>query len=203
MSAHNATVSAVQEPAQWDLVLTRVFDAPRELVFKAWTDTKHLAQWWGPNGFTNPVCEIDARAGGAIRIDMRAPDGVVYPMKGVFEEITAPERLVFISTALDDKGNSLFDILNTVTFADQRGKTTLTLQARVIKATTQAPQYLKGMEAGWTQSLDRLNSHLVLMKQDRKGMHLATSNVATLNTSDREIVATRIFDAPRHIVWKM
>jgi uncharacterized protein YndB with AHSA1/START domain len=198
MSAHNARISAASESTQWDLILTRVFDAPRELVFKAWTDTQHMQQWWGPNGFTNPVCELDTRAGGAIRIDMRAPDGVVYPMKGVFEEIIAPERLVFISSALDGKGNSMFDILNTVTFAAQRGKTALTLQARVIKATAQAPQYLKGMEAGWTQSLDRLNTLLVSMEGNRKGMHLATSN-----PSDREIVATRIFDAPREIVWKM
>lgn len=161
MSANNARVKAAgisntKESSKWDLVITRVFDAPRELVFKAWTDTKHMAQWWGPKGFTNPVCELDVRAGGAMRIHMRAPNGVVYPMSGVFEEISEPERLVFVSSALDDKGNSMFDVLNTVTFAEQRGKTVLTLQARVIKATAQAPQYLKGMEAGWTQSLDRL-----------------------------------------------
>ena len=92
----------------------------RELVFKAWTETKHVAQWWGPKGFTNPVCEMDVRTGGAIRIHMRAPDGVVYPMTGVFQEIVAPERLVFVSSALDDKGNSMFDVLSTVTFAEQR-----------------------------------------------------------------------------------
>ncbi len=160
MSARNAKASASLESSEWDLVLTRVFDAPRELVFKVWTDTRHMAQWWGPNGFTNPVCELDVRPGGAIRIDMRAPNGVVYPMKGVFEEIVEPERLVFISSALDEKGNSMFDILNTVTFADQGGKTSLTLQARVIQATAIAPQYLKGMEMGWTQSLDRLGAHL-------------------------------------------
>ena len=160
MSARNAKASASLESSEWDLVLTRVFDAPRELVFKVWTDTRHMAQWWGPNGFTNPVCELDVRPGGAIRIDMRAPNGVVYPMKGVFEEIVEPERLVFISSALDEKGNSMFDILNTVTFADQGGKTSLTLQVRVIKATAIAPQYLKGMEMGWTQSLDRLGAHL-------------------------------------------
>ena len=119
--------------------------------------------WWGPKGFTNPVCELDARVGGEIRIHMRAPDGVVYPMKGVFEEIDEPERLVFISTALDEKGNSMFDILNTVNFVEQRGKTELTLQARVIRATAVAPQYLKGMEAGWTQSLERLGDHLSSM----------------------------------------
>jgi uncharacterized protein YndB with AHSA1/START domain len=129
-------------------------------VFRAWTDPKTLAVWWGPKGFSNPVCEVDAREGGEIRIHMRAPDGVVYPMKGIFEEVDEPERLIFIGTALDEKGNSMFDVLNTVTFAEVGGKTSLTLQARVIKATAVAPQYLKGMEAGWSQSLDRLGDHL-------------------------------------------
>ena len=143
-----------------DFVITRMFDAPRAVVFRAWTDAGQLAQWWGPKGFTNPVCELDVRAGGAIRIHMRAPNGVVYPMTGVFEEIVEPERLVFVSSALDEKGNSMFDVLNTVLFAEQADKTKLTLQARVIRATALAPQYLKGMEAGWTQSLDRLAAHL-------------------------------------------
>lgn len=164
MSAQNAKVNAAKvntmESSEWDLVMTAVFDAPRELVFRAWTETEHVAQWWGPKGFTNPVCELDVRVGGAIRIHMRAPDGVVYPMKGVFEEIVEPERLVFVASALDGDGNSMFDVLSTVIFAEQRGKTALTLRLRVIKATSQAPQYLKGMEAGWTQSLDRLGAHL-------------------------------------------
>jgi len=160
MSAQNARTSSTMQSSEWDLVMTRVFDAPRELVFKAWTETRHVAQWWGPKGFTNPVCEMDVRAGGAIRIHMRAPDGVVYPMTGVFQEIAAPERLVFLCSALDDKGNSMFDVLSTVTFAEERGKTALTLQLRVIKATAAAPQYLKGMEMGWTQSLDRLGELL-------------------------------------------
>jgi uncharacterized protein YndB with AHSA1/START domain len=159
MSANNAKVSAGTE-SEWDLAITRAFDAPRNLVFRAWTDCEQVTQWWGPSGFTNPVCEMDVRVGGAIRIHMRAPNGVVYPMSGVFEEIVEPERLVFVSSALDEHGNSMFDVLNTILFAEQHGKTTLTLQARVIKATAQAPQYLKGMEAGWTQSLDRLGAHL-------------------------------------------
>ena len=66
---------------------TRVFDVPRALVSTAWTDPKHLAQWWGPDGFTNPVCKLDVRVGGKIRIDMRAADGVVHRMNGVFREI--------------------------------------------------------------------------------------------------------------------
>lgn len=159
MSAHNAKINA-GESSKWDLVMTREFDAPRELVFKAWTDSRQVAQWWGPKGFTNPVCELDVRVGGAMRIHMRAPDGVVYPMTGVFEEIAAPERLVFVTSALDDKGNSMFDIRNVVSFVEQRGKTVLTLQARVISATAQAPQYLQGMEMGWALSLDRLQAYL-------------------------------------------
>jgi uncharacterized protein YndB with AHSA1/START domain len=162
MSAQEAKVSEATPVAssKWDLVMTRVFDAPRELVFKVWTDARHMAQWWGPKGFTNPVCELDVRAGGAIRIHMRAPDGVVYPMRGEFREIVEPERLVFVCSALDGNGNSMFDVLSTVTFAEQSGKTVLTLQLRVINATAQAPQYLEGMEMGWMMSLDRLGEHL-------------------------------------------
>jgi uncharacterized protein YndB with AHSA1/START domain len=140
-----------------DLVLTRVFDAPRELVFQAWTEPGRLSRWWGPHGFTNPVCEIDVRPGGAIRIDMRAPNGIVYPMTGVFEEIVPPERLVFRSAALDKDGQPLFQVRNSISFAERGGKTELTLRASVSNVTPAAPPYLAGMEAGWSQSLERLS----------------------------------------------
>ncbi len=143
-----------------ELVLTRVFDAPRELVFKAWTDPKRVAQWWGPHRFTNPVCDLDVRPGGAIRIHMRGPDGTVYPMTGVYQEVVEPERLVFTSAALDADGNPMFEVLTTVTFAEQGGKTKQILRARVIKSTAEAAPYLKGLEAGWTQSLERLAESL-------------------------------------------
>jgi uncharacterized protein YndB with AHSA1/START domain len=146
-----------------ELVLTRMFDAPRELVFKAWTDPKCVAQWWRPRGFTNPVCELDVRPGGAIRIHMRGPDGTVYPMTGVYQEVVEPERIVFTSAPLDAEGNALFELLTTVTFAEQGGKTKQILRARVIKRTAQAAQYLKGMEAGWTQSLEHLAESLAMM----------------------------------------
>jgi len=166
MSA-NPKVNAAE--SQSDLVLTRVFDAPRELVWKVWTDPAHLAQWWGPKGFSNPRCEWNARPEGSIRIDMRGPDGHVYPMSGVFQELVEPERIVFVSSALDEQGNSMFDILNTVTFADRRGKTEMTLRVRVMKATAQAPQYLKGMEMGWNQSLDRLGEHIAKLVSKKQG----------------------------------
>jgi len=143
-----------------ELVLTRVFDAPRELVFKVWTDPKHVAQWWGPKGFTNPFCELDLRPGGAILIHMRGPDGTVYPMTGVHQEVVRPERLVFTSGALDADGNPLFEVLTTVTFTEESGKTKQILKARVIKRTAQAAPYLAGMEAGWTQSLERLAAYV-------------------------------------------
>jgi len=155
MAAGNILANKEQE-----LVLTRVFDAPRKLVFKAWTDPKCVAEWWGPHGFTNPVCELDPRPGGAIRIHMRGPDGTVYPMTGRYQEIVEPERLVFTSAALDAKGSPMFEVLTTVTFAEQGGKTKQILRARVIKSTAQAAPYLAGMEQGWAQSLERLNSYL-------------------------------------------
>jgi uncharacterized protein YndB with AHSA1/START domain len=143
-----------------ELVLKRVFNAPRERVWKAWTDPRQLAQWWGPAGFTNPVCEADVRPGGAIRIDMRGPDGAVYPMTGVYREVVAPERLVFTASALDEKGRPLFEVLNTVTFAKQGGKTLLTVRAQVVNKTAGADAYLEGMEEGWSQSLVRLEALL-------------------------------------------
>jgi uncharacterized protein YndB with AHSA1/START domain len=139
-----------------ELITTRIFDAPREVVFRAWADPDRLKRWWGPKGFTNPVCEVDVRPGGAIRIDMRAPDGVVYPMTGTFVEIVEPERLVFTSSALDQKGEPMFEILNTVTFAEEGGKTKLTVHARVSKVRGEAAPHLAGMEQGWSMTLDRL-----------------------------------------------
>jgi len=146
---------------EWGLVITRTVNASRELVYKAWIDQKLLAKWWGPHGFTNPVCELNVRPGGAIRIDMRGPDGTVYPMKGVFREIKQPERLVFTSTALEDeKGNPQLENLNTITLVGLGKKTKITVRADVVKSMPAADRALSGMEEGWKQSLDRLEELL-------------------------------------------
>jgi len=142
--------------AERTVTITRVLDAPRALVFQLWTEPRHVAQWWGPRGFTNPVCEMDVRAGGAIRIDMRAPDGTVYPMTGTFREIMPPRRLVFEAVAEDHAGNVLLRSLTVVTFADEGGKTRVTVHADAVGLAPAAPQMLAGMEAGWTQSLEKL-----------------------------------------------
>jgi uncharacterized protein YndB with AHSA1/START domain len=155
-----ATPSPAAQRNERTIVITRVFDAPRALVWKAWTDASHLGQWWGPRGFTNPVCEMDARPGGALRIVMRAPDGAEHPMTGVFREVVEPERLVFTAVAEDERGNALLEALTTVTFAEQGGKTKLTVQARAVGLAVAAARMLEGMQAGWTQSLDRLAAHV-------------------------------------------
>ena len=153
--------AAQTEPfAERELTITRVFDAPRELVFKAWTDAKHLAHWWGPKGFTNPVCEFDARVGGMLRVHMRAPDGTIYPMKGKIVELVPPERLVFTNIAVDTAGRHLLEGLTTVTFVDEGGKTKMTLHTKAVAVVEHAVAYLQGMEAGWTQSIDKLEAFL-------------------------------------------
>jgi uncharacterized protein YndB with AHSA1/START domain len=141
------------------LELTRVLPAARSVVFGAFSDPTQLAKWWGPKGFTNPVCEVDARPGGAIRIDMGAPDGTVFPMDGVFHEIVAPERLVFTSRAFAaDTNKTLIKAHNTVTFADAGGKTQLTVVARVVELAPEFAAAAAGMEQGWSQSFERLEA---------------------------------------------
>jgi uncharacterized protein YndB with AHSA1/START domain len=153
-------VAQIKPLAEREITITRIFDAPRSLVFQAWTDASHLAQWWGPKGFTNPVCEIDARVGGAIRIHMRSPDGAIYPMRGEFRDIVPPERLVFTNIAVNESGSPIIDGLTTVTFADLGGKTGLTLHTRGSALVEKAVAYLQGMEMGWTMSIDKLEALL-------------------------------------------
>ena len=180
------------------LNLTRVVAAPRGLVFPLWTDPQHVAQWWGPHGFTNPVCQLDARPGGAIRIDMRGPDGTVYPMSGRYRDIVAPERLVFTSAALDAAGQPLFEVLTTATFAEQGGQTTVAVQAHVVEATDAADPYLAGMDAGWTQSLDRLADYAEAVGV--KGNAGRPENTSA--ETDLGIIISRVLDAPRELVWE-
>ncbi|MGH6725294.1 MAG: SRPBCC family protein [Pseudolabrys sp.] len=149
----------MNKPAQYGegkVSIVRVFDAPRELVWRAWTDAEMLAQWFGPRGFASSVPEFDLRVGGALRIVMHGPDGNDYPMKGVFREVVPPERLVFANIAVDKDGNHLLEGETTVTLTEHGGKTTLTVTSHMVGLVPIAPQMLAGMEAGWTQSIDKL-----------------------------------------------
>ncbi|HVV63040.1 MAG TPA: SRPBCC domain-containing protein [Pseudolabrys sp.] len=156
----NAQAEIAALPNERTVHLTRVYDAPVALVWKAWTDPKHMAQWWGPKGFTNPECELDVRPGGRIWIVMHGPHGsdfdADFPMSGTFHEIVPMKRLVFTAVAEDKDGNPQLRAHTTVTFEDLGGKTRLTVDAKGIGITPAAPQMLAGMEAGWSQSLEKL-----------------------------------------------
>jgi uncharacterized protein YndB with AHSA1/START domain len=155
-----AGASMRKPTATHELRLTRVFDAPPALVFRMWTDPRHMAQWWGPEGFTNPVCELDVRPGGRIWVVMHGPAGTAFdrdfPMSGTFHEIVVPERLVFTAVAEDSEGNALLESYTAVTFAEEGGKTRIELYAKAVGLADVAKQMLGGMDAGWSGSLDRL-----------------------------------------------
>ncbi len=150
-----------------ELTITRTFDAPRELVWKAWTDPKLLRQWFGPRGVTNPICEVDARKGGAIYVVMEAgPElgsakGMRWPMKGTFDEVVPYERFVLTAGALDDKQGIMLENRQTVTLEDVGGKTKMTLHVVVTRVTKNAAQAIAGMEAGFTQQTEKLAEFLM------------------------------------------
>lgn len=139
-----------------DLTFARMLDAPRELVFRAWTSPACVAAWWGPHGFSIPLCEVDPRPAGRFAVHMRGPDGTLYPGGGVFLEIAAPELIVFTSRFEIRDGRVLIDAVNTVSFEDLGGRTRMILNARVVSAARGATGSLAGVEEGWTQSLERL-----------------------------------------------
>lgn len=146
-----------------ELTLKRTFDAPRELVFKAWTDPKLLMQWWGPSYFTTPTAEVEARKGGKLYIVMHGPKGTEFdidmPVWGTFQEFDPPRRLVFTNQAIpDEKGVRQLDTLCTVTFTEKGGKTEMTLHIVLVKATPAVAANWAGAEMGWSQSLDKLVS---------------------------------------------
>lgn len=160
-----------------ELVITRLFDAPRVQVYKVWTDPVHVKNWWGPRPFTNPVCEIDLRAGGRFHYVMRSPDGVDFPMKGTFIEIVPNERLVysddiyeqadFWKMALGDKVGDDVDFATltsrvTVIFEDAGSKTKLTLTTRFASNDVRDAMISMQMAEGWTQSLEKLVDELTI-----------------------------------------
>jgi uncharacterized protein YndB with AHSA1/START domain len=157
-----------KKPQQPELVLTRIFDAPRELVFKAWIDPKQLAQWFGPKDFTNTVYELDPRPSGKLLITMRGPDGTLYPTKGIFHEVVPPERIILTTSAFEDQnGLPQLRVLNTVTFVEHNGRTKITLRALVTWSTPAVADALAGMEQGWSQSFDKLAKELTGVKREK------------------------------------
>jgi uncharacterized protein YndB with AHSA1/START domain len=150
------------ESAERVLVITRSFDAPRDLVFKAWTEPERLLQWWGPKGFTNTFQEIDVRPGGVWRFVMHGPDGVDYQNRIIYDEIVKPERLVYTHGSGEEGDPGQFQV--TVTFAEQGGKTKLTMRM-LFESAAERDKVIKefGAIEGANQTLDRLEEHLAKM----------------------------------------
>jgi uncharacterized protein YndB with AHSA1/START domain len=149
-----------------ELTMVREYDVPREKIFKAWTDPAFVAQWWGPEGVFTPVCEVDARPGGLIYIVMEAGEtmgqfkGTQWPMKGKFEEIDEPSRIVFTANAESD-GKEVLEHRTTVTLEETDGKTKMTVQVAVTKVLPGSELAIAGMEIGWNSQFDKLGKFLV------------------------------------------
>jgi len=126
MAASNPGTSPASDSADREIVATRLFDAPRELVFEAWTNLKHIPHWWGPKGFATTVHEMDVRPGGVWRLTMRGPDGRDYKNRIVFIEVAKPERLVYKHQP--EPGSEPVSFQTTVTFVECGGKTEVTVR---------------------------------------------------------------------------
>jgi len=153
MCASDAKASKDPGQTKNELVIARIFDAPRELVFRVWTDRAHVAEWWGPHGFKTIIHKMDVRPGGRWRYSMRGPDGNDYPFDGAYIEVVEPERLVFEGTIHSDVSQSVW---TEVTFGEEGGKTKVTVR-QVFGFESAAT---RGASIGWNQQLDRLVAYL-------------------------------------------
>jgi uncharacterized protein YndB with AHSA1/START domain len=159
-----------------DFLITCIYDAPRDLVWKTWTDAEELAQWFGPKIFTNR-CEIDLKPGGSYNITMVSPDGIDYPISGTYLEIIEPEKLVMkvscdehpqewhdmVNQNRETKDTNLPDMIWTITFEEESGKTKLTIRLQFAKASDRDALLKLGMKDGWAESLEKLEQLLPKM----------------------------------------
>jgi uncharacterized protein YndB with AHSA1/START domain len=166
-----------------EVTITRVFDAPRDSVWRAWTEAEQLKQWFMPHGFTVPECTVDLRPGGVLHMVIHGPDGSESTSDGEFLEVDPPGRCVFTTTGFE----GALVVRNTITLEDRDGKTELTLHSKVTKSSMELRGPLAGMEEGWLQSLEKLDALLTGSQVDR---------------TSRSVIATRVLDAPRDRVWK-
>lgn len=156
--------TADQSNSSNSVEITRIFDAPRALVWQAWTDPQHLMRWWGPANFTSPAGTIDLRVGGKYHFCMQAPDGQKFWSTGVYQELVAPERIVYTDSFADERGNVVpasyygmgddlpLEMTITITFEAVDGKTKMTLRHIGLP-----PGEISEMTvAGWNSSFDKL-----------------------------------------------
>jgi len=162
-----------------EIVTKRLLNAPRELVFKVWTEPEHIAQWYGPNGFTNTVHEMDVKPGGVWRFMMHGPNGMEFPNKIVYTEVVRPERLSFQHSSEDEKNPVSFDVI--VTFEAQGDKTMLTMRS-IFPSIEERTRVVKEVGAieGAIQTIDKLEAYLNAQQSLRK--LLKTNNMSRVTT---------------------
>ncbi len=146
--------------ADREIVVSRVFDAPRELVWEAWTDPRHVIHWWGPDGFTTTIKRMEVKPGGVWEHTMHGPDGTDYPNKSIFTEVVKPERICYLHGG-EKKGDPAVQFEATWTFEDLGGKTRLTIHS-VFPSAAERERAIRdyGALEGARQTLARLAGHL-------------------------------------------
>jgi uncharacterized protein YndB with AHSA1/START domain len=148
-------------PSEREIEMTRLFDAPRELLFEAFTNPEHVPHWFGPRGWSLPVCEIDLRPGGSWRYVMRGPNGEEMGMRGVYQEISPPERLVSTESFDDYPGESV----NTLMLTEEDGKTRYTVTVLYADKDTRDAVLASGMSEGAAETLERLAERLESLQE--------------------------------------
>jgi uncharacterized protein YndB with AHSA1/START domain len=161
MGASGSNQLRVTTPSDREIVMTRVFDAPRDLVFEAHTSCEHMSHWWGPRKYEIGSCEMDFQPGGAWRIVHRGPGGEEHGFRGEFREIVRPERITW---TFEYEGMPGHVSIQTVTFDEQDGKTTLTATASFDTVEERDGMLESGMEGGAAESMDRLAEYLEVLK---------------------------------------
>ncbi len=182
--------SSSSDSSDREIVVSRVFAAPRELVWEAMTDPKQVVNWWGPRGFTTTIETMEVRPGGIWKHTMQGPDGSKYPNKSRFQDVVKPERIVYVLGGGREEGPGA-TFVATWTFEALSAKQTR-LTVRMVFPSTEARDFVAkefGALEGGKQTLERLSEHLNLPldASEREG---------------REIVTTRVMTAPRERVWK-
>jgi uncharacterized protein YndB with AHSA1/START domain len=156
MAGSSSGTASPPAAAERELVITRVFDAPPERVFRAWTEREHLLRWCAPRGFTVTHAEGDVRPGGAWRSCMRSPEGVDYWLGGIYREVVRPERLVFTHAWDGEDGRPGPETLVTVDLAARGGGTEMTFRQSGFRSA----ESRDGHHEGWSETFDRLDRHV-------------------------------------------
>lgn len=194
----------INEELSKDIIITRVFDAPRELIWKAWTEPERVMRWWGPKDYTSPSAKIDLRVGGTFLSCMRSPEGKDYWGTGTYKEVVEPERLAMTDSFADENGKIVpatyygmpgefpLELQVLVTFEEHEGKTTMTLKHYGMPAET-----AKDAEMGWNQSFDKLAEDI----HDEIFVKMRT--LVLVEPGKHAATVIRVQDAPRELVFKV